>query len=650
MQTHSAAVAPLLFAIAALLPDSALHAEGWPVYGGDPGGTRYSSAAQIDRTNVSALAVAWTYRTGEAARRGAAFSKGAFEGTPILADGKLLLCTPFNRLIALDPSTGHELWTFDPDISTQMQPGQGLFICRGVAVWHDRKAAAGTACATKVFMATNDARLFAIDAASGQPCSSFGKDGVVAPMPAVPLLFKGEHQITSAPTVVGDVVIIGSAAPDNFRRRSADGPVTAFNARSGAVVWSFDPIPRSADDPAAVTWEGGSWAESGGGEMWSTPSVDEARDLLFLPMSGSTPTYFGGERPGANLYTDCIVALRASTGELVWSFQIVHHDIWDYDLTAQPTLVTLYIGGRETAALVEATKTGFVFVLDRETGKPIFPVEERPVPASDVAGEAGSPIEPIPVTPPPLVPQSLTADDAYGIAWFDRRACAQKIAALRNAGLFTPPSLKGSLEFPFAGGGVNWGSTAIDPSHGLLIVNTNRLAHAIRLIPRADFAKEKAAHPDREISPQLGTPYGVERVLVTSPLGLPCNPPPWGMLTAVDLDTGTIKWNAVLGTVPETVPIPLPFKFGVPNFGGPIVTAGGLIFIAAAIDDYIRAFDVDTGAELWKHRLPVGGQATPMTYTAGGKQFVVIAAGGYPRAGVKLGDYVIAFALPDPPR
>jgi quinoprotein glucose dehydrogenase len=637
----------LLVALADFLPVGEVLAQDWSAYGGDMGGTRYSSARQIDRANVAALEVAWTYRTGEPTRRGSVFSKGAFEGTPIIADGKLVFCTPFNRLIALDPAGGRELWTFDPNISVTTQPGQGQFICRGVAVWHDRSVSGGADCSTRVFMATNDAQLFAIDARSGHPCESFGRKGAVAPAPTVPPLFPGELQITSAPTVAGDLVIIGSAAPDNFRARGPNGPVTAFDARTGAVVWSFDPIPRTADDPAAATWQGGSWAESGGGEMWSTASVDESRDLVFLSTSGATPAFFSGTHPGANLYTNSVVALRASTGKVVWHFQIVHHDIWDYDLTAQPTLVTLHIGGREVAAVVEATKTGFVFVLDRDTGKSIFPVEEKPIPATDVPEETAWPTEPVPMAPPPIVPQKLSADEAYGVLWFDRRACTEKIAALRNEGLFTPPSLKGTLEFPFTGGGVNWGSGAVDPSRGVLIVNTNRLAHAIRLIPRADFDREKAAHPDREIAPQFGTPYGVERVLLLSPLGLPCNPPPWGMLTAVDLNAGTIKWNAVLGTVPETVPIPLPLSFGTPNFGGPIVTAGGLVFIAATIDDYIRAFDIDTGAELWKYRLPVGGQATPMTYVAGGRQFVVIAAGGYPRAGVKLGDYVIGFALPE---
>lgn len=631
-------------AAVALSAVQAARADGWTAYGSDDAGTRYSTASEINHDNVGRLAVAWTYHTGEAARRGAAFAHGVFEATPILIEGKLLFCTPFNRLIALDPATGKELWTFDPAISLTVTPGN-LFTCRGVAAWHDGKASAGSPCAARAFMTTNDARLFAVDVATGKPCAGFGKDGAAAQSPDIPPYFAGEYQITSPPTVAGDVVIVGSAFADTLRTRSPSGRITAFDARSGAVAWRFDPIPRNADDPAAATWEGGSWAETGGGEVWSTMSYDADRDLLFLPTADATATFYGGTHPGDNRYTDSVVALRASTGALVWQFQTVHHDIWDYDLAAQPTLTVIHKDGHDIPVVIEATKMGFVFVLDRETGKPIFPIEERPVPASDVPGERAAATEPVPVAPPPLLPQTLTPEDAWGIAYFDKRACAKKIAALRSEGLYTPPSFKGSILFPFTGGGVNWGSGAVDPERGVFITNTTRLAHVITLIPRADEAAAVKERPSVEQGKQLGTPYAMQREILLSPLGLPCNPPPWGMLTAVDLANGTIKWNAVLGTVPETVPIPLPLKFGTPNFGGPIVTKSGLVFIAAALDRYLRAFDAETGKELWKSKLPFGGQATPMTYEVGGRQFVVIAAGGYPRAGTKIGDAVVAFAL-----
>jgi quinoprotein glucose dehydrogenase len=631
--------------VATLLPVASSNAEDWPAYGGDVGATRYSSARQIDRGNVGRLAVAWTYHTGEAERRGKLFGQGASEATPILIDGKLLVCTPFNRLIALDPPTGKELWVFDGNISPLFW-APNMFICRGVAVWHDRAAAPGSACAARVFMATNDARVLALDVATGRLCNGFGHGGTALQEPDIPTLFEGEYQVTSPPTVAGDIVMVGSAITDTMRTRSPSGRITAFDARSGAIMWRFDAIPRSSDDPAASTWESGSWADTGGGEMWSVGAVDEARDLVFFPMGDATATFYGGTHKGANLYTDSVVALRASTGKLVWQFQTVHHDIWDYDLAAQPTLVTVKRDGRDVDAVVEATKMGYVFVLDRETGRPLFPVEERPMPASDVPGEEASPTQPVPVAPPPLVPQHLTADDAWGLFFFDRRACARKIAALRSEGPYTPPSLKGTILFPFSGGGVNWGGGAVDPAQGLFIVNTTRLAHVVRLIPRPELKAAIAADPGAELGLHFGTPYFIQREILFSPLGVPCNPPPWGMLTAVDLNAGTIRWNAVLGSLPESAPLPLPGHWGTPTVGGPIVTAGGLVFIAATLDRTMRAFDVSTGTELWHAPLPASATATPMTYELDGRQYVVIVAGGNRRARTKPSDAIVAFALP----
>ncbi|MGA2129807.1 MAG: PQQ-binding-like beta-propeller repeat protein, partial [Xanthobacteraceae bacterium] len=333
-----------------------------------------------------------------------------------------------------------------------------------------------------------------------------------------------------------------------------------------------------------------------------------------------------------------------ATGEVVWQFQTVHHDIWDDDVAAQPSLVSLRRDGREIAAVVVATKAGFVFVLDRETGKPLFPVEERPFPASDVADERPSPTQPVPLEPPPLVPQALGPDDAWGLLYFDRLACRRRIAAARSEGLYTPPSLRGTILFPFTGGGVNWGGGAFDPSRQLFVVNTTSLAHVVRLIPRAEYATARAANPKVEIGRALGTPYAALRDVLLSPLGIPCNPPPWGSLAAVDLDAGTIRWQVPLGARAFGL------IRGLPNQGGPIATAGGLVFIAAAMDDALRAFDIETGEEIWKAKLPAGGQATPMTYVVDGRQFVVIAAGGHARMGTTLGDAVVAFALPARPR
>jgi quinoprotein glucose dehydrogenase len=368
--------------------------------------------------------------------------------------------------------------------------------------------------------------------------------------------------------------------------------------------------------------------------------VDPASDRVFLPTASPSAAFCGGERPGDDRFTSSIVALNGSTGQLVWSFQTTHHDIWDYDVAAQPTLASLRRNGRDLPVVVVATKMGFIFVLDRETGHPVFPVAERPVPASDVPGETAAQTQPVPSAPPPLVPQRLDPGDAWGVAILDRWLCRRHIEALRSDGLYTPPSLRGSIIYPFTAGGVNWSGGAFDPNHSLFIVNSMNLVHVVRLIPRADYAAARAAAPKAEIGLALGTHYAAERTLLISVFGVPCNPPPWGTLAAVDLAAGKIRWQVPLGTMA------MGLIQGLPNLGGPIVTASGLVFIAAAIDDKLRAFDARTGRELWQAPLPAGGQATPMTYVMGGRQFVVIAAGGHARLGTKFGDAVVAFALP----
>jgi quinoprotein glucose dehydrogenase len=615
-------------------------AQGWPAYGGDAGGTRYSAARQITRENVHALALAWTYHTGDMERHAEAMKRSATEVTPILADGKLVFCTPFDRVIALDPATGREIWVFDPGLPAKLEPGNG-FICRGVAAWHDAQAPADAPCAARIFLGTNDARLIALDLATGRRCAGFGSGGEVALPPDIAERYPGELQIDSAPAIVNDVVVVGSAVDDMSRARAPSGTVWGIDARSGRRRWSFDPVPRRPEDPAAASWAQEGYARTAGGSVWSSMAADPARDLVFLPTAGPTAAFYGGNRPGDNLYTSSLVALRAASGAVAWHFQTTHHDIWDYDLAAPPSLATLHRDGRAIDAVVIATKMGFVFVLDRDTGAPLFPVEERRFPASEVPGEATSPTQPVPLKPPSLVPQRLTPDDAWGLFYIDRLSCRRRLAALDSAGLYTPPSLKGTVVFPFTGGGANWGGGAVDPERGLFVVNTMSIAHEVRLVPRAEEgAARAAADPKREIGAAVGTPYAAERAMLFSPLGIPCNPPPWGTLAAIDLDAGTIRWQVPLGA------LALGLIRGLPNLGGPILTAGGLVFIGAAMDRYFRAFDVETGAELWKAKLPAGGQATPMTYVADGRQFVVIAAGGHSRMGTVLGDAIVAYALP----
>jgi quinoprotein glucose dehydrogenase len=596
---------------------------------------------------VRELRVAWTHHTGDAALMETfPWRNASFEATPILVDGTLFLCSALQRVIALDPETGVERWSFDPRADFSI--GRADPACRGVSSWIDGTAPAGGECRRRIYLATTDARLFALDAATGRPCPGFGEGGVVELARDVANAQPGRYGVTSPPAVIGDLVVTGSQIGDNQRTDEASGVVRAYDARSGALRWAWDPIPRDPGDPAWATWADGSAARTGAANAWAQLSADPERDLLFVPTGSASPDFYGGERRGRNDYANSVVALRASTGRVVWHFQTVHHDLWDYDVPAQPTLVTVRRDGVELPALAQATKLGHVFVLHRETGEPLFPVEERPVPGSDVPGEEAWPTQPFPVLPRALVPQELSPDDAWGLTPLDRAACRRKIEGLRHGGVFTPPSLEGTILFPGNAGGTNWGSVAFEPERGLLLVNTSRVAHVVKLIPRADYDATKAASAGKEVSPQAGTPYGMMRETLLSPLGLPCNPPPWGRLAAIDLATGEVRWETNLGTTRDLAPVPVALGWGTPNMGGPITTAGGLVFIAAAMDDYLRAFDVATGEELWKGRLPAGGQATPMTYRVreNGKQYVVIAAGGSARMGTTLGDAVVAFALP----
>jgi quinoprotein glucose dehydrogenase len=495
-------------------------------------------------------------------------------------------------------------------------------------------------------MGTVDARVVALDAKTGALCEGFGARGAVTIAPSVALRWPGEFQITSAPVVLGENVIVGTSISDNLRTQAPLGVVYAFNARTGAPVWSFNPVPRNPGDPARASWAGNSADVAGHANVWSTMSVDVRRGLIFLPTSSPSPDFFGGNRAGDNRYADSVVALEGATGRVRWHFQTVHHDVWDYDLPAQPGLYTVWRDGEAHDVVAQVTKTGLVFVLDRDTGEPFLPVTERPVPQQGVAGEALSPTQPFPATPA-LVPDRAEPSDAFGITLWDRLACMNAIGALRREGLFTPPSLQGTMIYPITGGGANWGSAAYDPRRNLLVINMNNLAHEVRLYPKTrDDEETSEVGEDVETAPMEGAPVSMSREALLSPLGLPCTPPPWGVLAGVDLSTGQIVWRRALGTTEDLAPGRLALPLGVPGFGGPIVTGGGLIFIGAAMDDYLRALDVETGEELWKGRLPAGGQATPMTYTWQGRQYVVIAAGGHARAGTHLGDNVVAFALP----
>ncbi len=624
-----------------------VHAAGpdieWPSYGNDPGGSRYSPIEDITPQNVTQLEVAWTFNTGDVADGSEPFREtSAFELTPILVDGLLYACTPFNRVLALDPETGEERWSFDPGVDTTADYANQL-ICRGVETWLDVQAEEGAVCRRRIFTGTLDARLIALDGATGKPCADFGEAGQVDLSGSVGSeRWRGEYSITSPPAIAGDVVIVGSAVGDNQRTDAPSGVVRAFDVRTGALRWAWDAAPP---DVAPGGRSPAGWALSSP-NVWAPIAVDEARGLVFVPTGNPTPDYASAWRQGLETYGSSVVALNARTGERVWSFQTVHQDLWDFDVPAQPTLFPLRRGGVEVPALVQATKMGLLFTLHRETGEPLFPVEERPVPQNPDPGLVLSPTQPFPLKPPPLIRHQLAPEDAFGLLYFDAQACRRSIESLRNDGIYTPPSFQGSLMYPGNAGGSNWGGVAVDPERQLLIANSSDLPWVVTLLPRERFAEEKAANPGVEISPQDGANFAMRREMLMSPLGLPCNPPPWGTLAAIDLENGDIRWQVPLGTVRDLAPIPIPWRAGTPNLGGPLVTGSGLVFIGAAMDDYIRAFDIITGDELWKARLPAGGQATPMTYRAGGRQYVVIAAGGHGRANTRLGDAIVAYALP----
>jgi len=622
---------------------------GWAHYGGDQGGRRYSSAARITPDNVGQLIRAWTFRTGEMARMPAHILRQAkWEATPVLHGDSLYLCSPFNVVIALDPGTGRERWRHDPNIAAEGVNPSNRFTCRGVTVWTDAAAAADAACATRVFTAATDSRLIALDAGTGRRCEDFGDGGEVSLTPSMPELWPGEVHITSAPVVANGVVIVGSAIGDNQRVAAPSGVVRAFDARTGAPRWSFDPIPRDARDDRAQSW-GEGWREAGHANVWAPMSVDEARGLVFMPTSSASPDFFGGLRPGDNRHANSVVAIEAMTGAVRWAYQTVHHDVWDYDLPAQPTLSTLDLEGGPRDVVIQATKQGLVFVLDRDTGAPVFPVEERAVPQGGAPGEALSPTQPIPTHVPGLVPTHLRPEDAFGLTPFDRDACRRAIESARSEGLYTPPSEQGTILFPFTGGGVNWGGVAFDPENQILYANTSRIAHRVRLFPADQYESFRERFEGRgDVAPQTGAPFGMVREpLLGSLVPLPCNPPPWGRLAAIDLRNGEILWESTLGTIEEYAHGFLALPWGSPSLGGPVVTRGGVVFIGAAMDRYLRAFDARSGRELWQGRLPATAQATPMTYEWNGEQYVVVFSGGYPDAGVVApSDTLVAFRLP----
>ncbi|MEE8308324.1 MAG: pyrroloquinoline quinone-dependent dehydrogenase [Gammaproteobacteria bacterium] len=621
---------------AAGLADDLADNRGWGSYGAVPGGGRYSALAQINRGNVGDLEVAWIHHSGDLADYGSDLGPSSLQVTPILANNLLYICTPFNRIIALEPTSGTEVWSFDPhdglvDADERIRP------CRGVAYWESGSATGSGVCDKRIFKSDGAGRVFAVDADTGRSCDDFGPGGFVA-LADYEYHGIGTPSLTSPPVILGDLVIVAGGVGDNIRANAPDGTVRAFDTRSGEQQWSFSMVPESMRDA------------TGGADVWPPFSVDVETNRVFVPTGSPSPDSYGGNRVEPMPYASALLVLDGANGEPVWHRQLVHHDVFDYDLPAQPTLIEIRRGDEVIEAVAQITKMGIVFVFRRDNGEPLFPIEEVPVPQSNVPEEHTAPTQPRPLLPEPFSLQRISEEDVWGLTFWDRGKCRESFRALRYEGPYTPPSAQGSLLLPGPGGGGNWGAAAYHADTNLLIVRSQNSGFIWQLTP-IDSEEIADKFGTSVVSrPMIGTPYRVDGYHWLSPWGVPCVPPPWGELTAIDLGSGETRWRIPLGQV-SVGPFGLfktPRAWGSPNVGGPMTTAGGLVFIGATMDSRFRAFDVDTGEELWRAGLPAPGMAVPMTYTAGpdATQFVVIAAGGNGLTGAKLSDAIVAFALP----
>lgn len=573
----------------------------------------------ISPKNVARLKLAWTYDTGDSTEpMGRHKRLPKFEASPVYMQGRLYLSTPGGSVMAVDAESGHEVWRVN--LGIDRDGNYGDFANRGVSLRGE-----------KLYVGTVDGRLICLERERGAYCEGFGRGGqvdLVAGLRRKPK-YVGEYGVTSAPAIYKSLVIVGSSVADNSRQSMASGEVRAFDADTGVLRWTFHPLPEDST--------------SGGANTWSRIVVDEANGLVYLPTGSASPDYFGGLRPGDNRYANSIVALKAESGAVVWHFQTVHHDLWDYDVASPPLLYSSPKG----PAVAVGSKTGHLFLFERLSGKPLFPIVERQVPQSDIPGEVAAATQPFPTRPPPLVPQKLSENDLWGATAADLEACRALLRPLRNEGVFTPPSLQGSLIVPGNIGGLHWGGISFDPVNRLLISPVNRYPAVVRLIPREEFQKAKQAHPERETTEQDGAPYSMSRQFANAPSGIPCFAPPWGELVAVDSRSGNIAWRVPLGDLSPFVPGSRGPVASI-NLGGPMTTASGLVFIGATYDGYIRAFETKQGREVWKAKLPTSARSTPVLFTSpSGRQMIAIAAGGHDSPVSKLDTKLVVFALSD---
>ena len=594
----------------------------WAVYGGDQAGTKYSTLSDITPGNVQRLEVAWEWKTGDRTNKEFDTRPGMFQNTPLMIGGVLYVSTPYNRVVALDADTGVERWNFDPESYKDGQPANGTgYVHRGLAAWRDNGR-------LRLFLNTRY-RLICLDAESGKPVASFGTNGVVDLSQGLLWPINKLHYTnTSPPVVYKDLVILGNGVGDRLTyRNDPPGDVRAFDARTGKQVWSFHTIPQPGEY-GHDTWGRESWKTMGHTNVWAPMTLDEARGLVYLPVSTPSNDFYGGQRPGANLFAESLVCLDAATGQRKWHYQIVRHGVWDYDLASPPNLVTITVGGRRIDAVVQLTKQSLAFVFDRVTGEPVWPIEDRPVGESDVPGEQTWPTQPFPSRPPALSPNGVSLDDAFDLTPALKASAQAEMKKYRIGPLYTPPSVDGTVILPGIIGGANWGGASFDPESGFLYVKTSNLPNIIR-ITRPDRTEKnpRASEVDAEWTGDL------RNMNATFADGLPLTKPPYAHLTAVDLNAGAIAWQvpfgdwAALRAHPALKGVELPDRLGATGPMGTLATKGGLIF-AAGGDTAFYAFDAKSGREVWRHALSRRGTSTPMTYrTAAGRQMIALATG-----------------------